>query len=65
MAMCPLLKAECMKNKCAWWDVDELRNTADCSINKVVELNKILINMASEMNSSLKFIANQGNPRLQ
>jgi hypothetical protein len=65
MAICPILKAECTKERCAWWDVDQYRETADCSINKTVEMNKIIVNYVTEIDSKLNFIVNtMSGPRL-
>lgn len=32
MAMCPLLKAECVKDKCQWWFKAEDDNYSNCSV---------------------------------
>lgn len=32
MAICPLLKEECIEDECAWWQGDRLEEFTGCSI---------------------------------
>jgi hypothetical protein len=53
MALCPLLKSECIQEKCEWWHETELRKHTGCSIVSLPDRLVDIYNRLDDMNYRL------------
>ena len=55
MAMCPLLKQECIKNGCEWWyhHAFEFQNFDRCAITLLPETKEEILKMTKDIDETL------------